>query len=262
MVDRSRRTALSAAVVIGVACTATTMLVTNAFAQNSLVPSHGLPEGPDATMQVRWWLIVLLFVLGALLFVAAFVTEARGWTGLGPSALMQLGASIGLVGVLFIVQRSLVTEIQTLRPVAVNVYVRHPGGGAEDWRELVVLRPGQRVEILVRFKNLSSETLRDVVVGDNLPSYISYVRGSTRLQNGAHPSGLTLTSDNITRGGVNVGNYAPGSVGYVLLRARADPVEVYEKVGTYELANVGIVRPARFNEFYNSAKILVDVPGR
>ncbi len=260
-VNRTRSQLLCALVVAGIACVAIATLATDAFAQNSFGPSEGLPESSDGTTQVRWWLISLLFALGAGLYVAAFVADARGWKGLGPSALMGLGTSIGLVGVLFIIQRSLVTEIKALRgPVAVNAYVRHSGEGASEWRQLVVVRPGQRVEILIRFKNLGPETLKDVAVGNNLPRYTSYVNGSTRLRNGAHPSGLTLDSDNITRGGINVGNYGAGSVGYVLFRARLDPVTAYEKVGTYDLRNVGIVRPEGLNEVYNVAQILVEVP--
>lgn len=188
--------------------------------------------------------------------------DARGWDGLGPEALLEFGGSIGLVGALFLIEPLLVRQIRELQreAVTVNVYVRRSGGGAEAWDVWTVVRPNEEVEYSVRFENVGDRTLRDVMVADNLPKYMSYVKRSTRLRNGANPLGLAIDNENITRGGINVGHYEPGAVGYVCFRAVVDPISAFEKIGTYDIRNVGVVRPAGVNEHHNIAKVLIDVP--
>ncbi len=143
--------------------------------------------------------------------------------------------------------------------VSVNKYVRHKGQDASAWKVSTTAKPGDELEYLIRFKNEGNTQLRDVKVGDNLPKYNSYVNGTTMLQNGENPNGVKITSDNITKGGIDVGHYNPGAVGYVWFGAKLDPISAYEKCGTYDVRNVGVVRPAGMNEFYNTAQVLIDV---
>jgi uncharacterized repeat protein (TIGR01451 family) len=228
--------------------------------------SHDPHEGPRSSREylppVRWWLVTILFGTGVGLWVIAFRVHARGTDELLSSALLDLGASIGLVGVLFVAEGLLVRHIVAAQREAVtlNCFARKVGGGADAWDAWTVARPGDELELLLEFKNSGETTLRDVSVGNNLPKYLSYVAGSTQLRNGANPGGIAITSDNITHGGVDVGSYKPGAVGYVWLRAQVDRISAFDKIGTYDLRNVGVVRPAGMNEYYNVAKILVDVP--
>lgn len=143
--------------------------------------------------------------------------------------------------------------------VTVNKYVRHVG--QTEWKTSTNAKPGDDLEYMIRFKNAGNTRLDDVVVGDNLPKYNAYIPGSTKLKNTNYPNGTNIASDNITKGGINVGNYMPGSVAYVLIRVKLDPITAYEKCGgNYDLRNVGIVRPKGMNEHYNTAQVLVNVP--
>ncbi|MCA9328583.1 DUF11 domain-containing protein [Candidatus Saccharibacteria bacterium] len=146
--------------------------------------------------------------------------------------------------------------------VSVNKYVRHVGQGAADWATSTTAKPGDDLEYLIRFKNEGNTQLNNVMVGDNLPKYNSYVDGSTMLSNSNHPSGIAITNDSITKGGINVGNYVPGAVGYVWFKADLDPIKAYEKCGTYEVVNVGVVRPEGMNEHYNTASVKINVECR
>lgn len=217
----------------------------------------------NVTTKPRWWLIASLSLTGVGLCVGAFLLDARGWVGLGPEALLEFGGSIGLVGALFIIEPLLVRHIRELQGevVTVNAYVRRSGGGAEAWDVWTVVRPNEELEYGIRFENVGDRTLRDVMVGDNLPNYMSYVKRSARLRNGANPLGVAMENENITRGGINVGHYEPGAVGYVCFRAVVASISAFEKIGTYDVRNVAVVRPAGMNEHYNIAKVLIDVPG-
>lgn len=210
--------------------------------------------------RIRWEIALLLFVVGGALCVTAFLVDGGGWKGLGPSALLEVGVTVGLIGVLVILERSLLAEIRRDRPeVIVNCYVRRAGQGTGAWDTWTVARPEDKLEFLVRFENSARRTLKNVAVGNNLPKYLSYVDGSTELCNGAHPSGVSIESDNVSNGGIDVGHYGPGAAGYVLFAARADPASAFKKLGTYDIRNVGIARPEGLSEHFNIAKVLLDV---
>lgn len=143
--------------------------------------------------------------------------------------------------------------------VSVNKYVRHVGEDSSAWATSTTAKPGDDLEYLIRFKNEGNTELKNVMVGDNLPKYNSYVEGTTMLSNGNHPNGIAIENDNISKGGINTGNYLPGAAAYVWFTAKLDEKPAYEKCGTYEVVNVGVVRPEGMNEYYNTASVKINV---
>lgn len=144
--------------------------------------------------------------------------------------------------------------------ISVNKLVRHQGEDANAWKTTANAKPGDNLEYMIKFKNEGNTQLNNVMVGDNMPKYNSYVSGSTMLRNGANPNGVAITNDNLTKGGVNVGNYLPGAVGYVWFKVKLDPVTAYEKCGgNYDVRNVGIVQAQGMDRYYNTAQVLINV---
>ena len=168
---------------------------------------------------------------------------------------------MSLVGVLVILEKSVVRKVTeaTSGALRVNSYVRNRNRYSDAWHTWTPARPGDAIEYLIWFENLGPDRLQDVVVGNNLPKYHNYIPGTTMLRNGANPSGLHLSSDNVIAGGINVGHYEPGAVGYVWFTAQLDSTEAYKKLGSYELRNFGVVRPSGMNEQYSATKVLIDV---
>lgn len=152
-----------------------------------------------------------------------------------------------------------VTVLYRVRANAVSITKEVRVVGQDQWVTENTANPGDILEYLITFKNEGNTQLRNVVVGDNMPPNVTYVRGSTMIKNGAFPSGTSAGSDNITTGGIDVGNYNPGAVGYVWFRVQINPNLA---PGSYELRNVGIVRPEGMNEFYNVAITRITVPGQ
>lgn len=143
--------------------------------------------------------------------------------------------------------------------ISVNKYVRHLGEGVSDWATSTTAKPGDKLEYLIRFKNEGNTELKNVMVGDNLPKYNSYVADTTMIKNSNFPDGVSAENNNVTKGGINTGNYLPGGAGYVWFTAVLDDVTAYEKCGQYEVVNVGVVRPEGMNEFYNTASVKINV---
>ncbi|HIA91546.1 TPA: DUF11 domain-containing protein [Candidatus Saccharibacteria bacterium] len=155
--------------------------------------------------------------------------------------------------------------------VSINKTVRE--AGLTGWQTHNAAKPGALLEYQIRFANEGNVPLEGVIVGDNLPKYLSYVEGSTRFMysmkdvddvDGDGDTDELIEKvieddkDLITRGGFDtseyVASFGPGAVGYVMFQAQVDDVEVFEKCGDYEITNVGLVRPAGMNTFVNTAK--------
>ncbi len=128
-----------------------------------------------------------------------------------------------------------------------------------DWKVENEASPGDKLEYRIRFENKGNTVLEDVTVGDNLPDYMEYQEGSTYIYNGNNPDGVKAETDNVYQGGIRVGDYNPGAAGYVVFTVKVNPMTAFEQCGTYTLKNVGVVRPAGMNEFYNTAHTDVDV---
>lgn len=218
---------------------------------------------------------VLLIGAGALAIYAAATWMAYVKTpperrrDLWPDSLLQPVRTVSLA-VMSVVVSTFATPLLSEQivqiadnfggPLKVNAYVRAVGEGPRAWRTTAVVDPGDEVEFMIRYENTSGRRLEDVAVANNVPKYIAYVPGSTKLKNGANPNGVDISSENLTHGGISVGRYQPGAVGYVFFRGRVDPMPAFGKLGRYDVRNVGVVRPEALNAFYNTARILIDVP--
>ena len=94
--------------------------------------------------------------------------------------------------------------------------------GGKEWSENVVAKAGDKVRYRIQFKNTGDTTLKNVVIRDILPQYISYVKGSTVLYNAENTSGKTLADGIVTADGINIGNYAKGTEATVYFYATVD----------------------------------------
>lgn len=133
----------------------------------------------------------------------------------------------------------------------VQKQVAHLG---DPWGERVNAEPGDRLAFMITFTNNGNTSLHDVLVGDNLPSYLTYVPGTTTLYNPNHPNGISQPDDYVVSGRLNVGDYGVGSGGSVVFQ-----VDVDEDVpaGCHEVRNVGIVDSDETPEFWDYAYVNV-----
>lgn len=148
--------------------------------------------------------------------------------------------------------------------VKVNKYVSaHDGDNNaknNNWQVTNTANAGDKMDYMIRFENKGNTVLNQVIVGDNLPDYMQYVPGTTRIYNANHADGTPAGTDNVAKGGINVGNYAPGTEGYVTFTVQIDQKNQFAKCGSYVLTNVGVVRPQGMNEVYNTTKTTVNIP--
>lgn len=148
--------------------------------------------------------------------------------------------------------------------VSVNKYVSNHDGdnNAKNnaWSTNNTAAAGSKLDYMIKVKNMGNTVLKNVIVGDNLPDYMQYVPGSTYIYNGNHPDGIAAGSDNVYKGGINIGSYNPGAEGYVVFTVQLAPNAQFAKCGNYVLTNVGVAKPEGMQEYYNTAKTTVNIP--
>lgn len=109
--------------------------------------------------------------------------------------------------------------------------------------------PGATLNYRIIFKNEGNTELRNVMIRDNMPPGIEYIKGSAKLYNALFPNGTNL-SDAVTSGGANIGHYASGASATVRIDAKV-PLK-QDKAGRYTYNNIANVKADGTNEFYNS----------
>jgi uncharacterized repeat protein (TIGR01451 family) len=109
--------------------------------------------------------------------------------------------------------------------------------GVDGWKEIESVSPGDSVDYLITYKNVGTTEQKNVVIKDTLPKGVSYVNGTTSLFNGANPKGIKV-SDNVTKVGINIGNYSTGAAAYVKFTAKVAVNNDLEICGVNSLRNV------------------------
>lgn len=139
---------------------------------------------------------------------------------------------------------------------SVNKQVRKEG--EKEWKENVTVNPGDTVEYNVTFTNTSGIELKNVVVGDVLPSNQTYIAGSTMLANATFPNG-TEANDGITTGGLDIGNYSPGANAFVKFKAKVAGAEQLQ-CGTHNMVNKAVVQPKDEQSKEDTASVTTSKP--
>lgn len=90
--------------------------------------------------------------------------------------------------------------------------------GTTTWKETESVKPGDSIDYLVTYKNTGTTDQNNVVINDILPRGVSYTADTTYVANTTNPNGIRV-GDNITKGGINIGNYSATAAAYVKFSA-------------------------------------------
>lgn len=93
--------------------------------------------------------------------------------------------------------------------------------GTKEWKDGVQAKKGDTVDYRLSYANTGTTEQKNVVLKDVLPKGLTYVPGSTKLQNASFPSGKAI-ADGINAGGVNIGHYAANSNAFLVFSAKVE----------------------------------------
>lgn len=110
-------------------------------------------------------------------------------------------------------------KIKTVQPnfeVSKDVSI----AGKNTYSESVSVKSGEKVDYRIKYKNTGSVIQNNVNITDTLPAGVSYVHGTTFVSNGTTNNQWSkVNSDEVVKGGINTGSYAPGGAVYVKFTA-------------------------------------------
>jgi uncharacterized repeat protein (TIGR01451 family) len=93
--------------------------------------------------------------------------------------------------------------------------------GTKTWADSITAKSGDTVDYRLSYTNTGTTEQKNVVLKDVLPQGLTYVPGSSKLQNANNPNG-TAIDDSINAGGVNIGSYAADSNAYLVFSAKVN----------------------------------------
>lgn len=118
--------------------------------------------------------------------------------------------------------------------------------------------PGDTLEYRIAYQNTGNTVQNKVVIRDSLPTGLTLVPGTTQLANAANGGQyVTYNSDNITNGGIVIGNYGAGANAYIKFQVKIPSANALS-CGVTEYRNVGVVHPEGMNEYFNTALTTVN----
>ena len=128
--------------------------------------------------------------------------------------------------------------------------------GDTVWSKTVSANPGDVVEFYVYVNNNGDTTANDTTIKDALPSYLSYISGTTKIYTG---SGSTKLDDGVTNGGISIGDVKTNQANskYVVFQAL---ISKDIPAGSYTLTNTAKVKASNVTEVTDSSTITINVP--
>lgn len=130
-------------------------------------------------------------------------------------------------------------------------------GQTNKWSSNNTAKPGDVLDYMITYKNNGNTVQKSVVIRDSLPLKMKLVPGSTKVYNTKYPSGQVIGNDNITSGGIIIGDYNPGQIAYITFRVMV-PNEAALACGNTTFTNVGVAHPQGLGEYYSSAQTTVN----
>ena len=124
------------------------------------------------------------------------------------------------------------------------------------WSKDITANPGQELVYQIGLRNIGNDTASAVILKDRLPQYMTYVPGTTKLQNAANPNGIIVADTLFSANGLAIPNMAPGDAGvtYVTYHIRiATPFPG----GWWTLNNLGEVFLAAVKQGQSQAAVRV-----
>lgn len=131
--------------------------------------------------------------------------------------------------------------------------------GEKDWKEVVTTKPGQEVEWLLTTQNTGQAVLNNIVVRDVLPPHVQLTRGSVKWIDASQNAGQN--DKPLFDGGINVGNYAPGS-GFYMMFATKVKGDLPEGKCEVRVRNLAYVKSTQTpDESKDSADVIIKKDG-
>jgi uncharacterized repeat protein (TIGR01451 family) len=128
--------------------------------------------------------------------------------------------------------------------------VRNISRGEYNWQETTNANSGDKVAFSLRVESIGNSPAYNVIISDTLPSGLSYVSGSARVEG-------SYSSDGITSGGINIGTINQNQSKTLIFEATVNS-ESYFSYGQNTLTNYGYAKADNVSQKSDTAQIIVN----
>lgn len=132
-------------------------------------------------------------------------------------------------------------------------------GQSNAWSANNTANPGDTLKYMITYQNIGNTPQNSVVIRDSLPPKMVLVPNSTILTNSTNPTGVLYNSDNITNGGIVIGNYAPGAGAFIVFEVKVPDVSALA-CNANVFNNVGVAQPSGLSAYFATANTTVNKP--
>ena len=136
-----------------------------------------------------------------------------------------------------------------IKDLTISKMVRNITAGQNNFSESIDAFGSDRIAFQIQIQNIGDVALTNVFVHDALPSFVSYVNGTTRL-------GSQVVSDGITGSGINIGSIAKDALATITFEATIN----YSGTANQDLFNTAFARADQVSEKSDTAEILIVDP--
>lgn len=133
--------------------------------------------------------------------------------------------------------------------LAINKTAKNITKGEINWFESTNVDPGDRIAFSIRIDSIGGVAATNVIVSDTLPSGLSYISGSTKVDN-------NYVSDGIIDNGINIGNILNGQFKTVTFEASVASEPSFSSGVTY-LTNYGYAKADNIPAKSDTAQVIV-----
>ena len=132
--------------------------------------------------------------------------------------------------------------------LSINKLVRNTSRGQSSWIDSTIASPSQEVEFLIQVTNIGNTDLSNVRVWDALPVHLSYVSGSTYLDNSS--TGSVLDD------GIIIGTLNKNQTKEIRFKALVAASSSFG-IGTTTLFNTGYAKTDNISQVSDQASVVV-----
>jgi uncharacterized repeat protein (TIGR01451 family) len=124
---------------------------------------------------------------------------------------------------------------------------------SNKWAKTNTANPGDTLKYKITYQNTGNTKQNAVVISDNLPPNMTVVPGTTHVYN---PNDVLDKTNNIAKGGLDLGNYSPGAGAVVTFEAKL-PAADKLACGDTVFRNVGVAQPTGMQQYFDTATTTV-----
>lgn len=124
------------------------------------------------------------------------------------------------------------------------------------WSKDIIANPGQELVYQIGLRNIGNDTTTTVILKDRLPQYLTYMPGTTKVQNAANPNGIIVADTLFGASGLTIPDMTPGDAGVTYITYHVRVVSPFPG-GWWTLNNLGEVFLASVKQGQSQATVRV-----